>query len=75
MKTQVPVGKTTLAGWGTAVVAFLIALVRGLTASAAELAGPGKWQVILSAVIGAVSVLLTNLGRHSQAVAQIKAGK
>jgi hypothetical protein len=58
---KVPVGPATIVGY------FFSALAAGGTVIAAaehELAGPGKWLAILSAI----TAVTTNLGRQLQAV-------
>lgn len=61
--TPVPVGPASWIGWLTFAGFETSALVTGINASQAELAGPAKWQAIL----GIVSLGITNAGRYFQA--------
>jgi hypothetical protein len=65
MNTTVPVGPATIVGY------LLTALAGGgavLAAAEHELAGPGKWLAILSAI----TAVTTNLGRQLQARAPVE---
>jgi hypothetical protein len=60
---KVPVGPATITGYLTALVGFLGATTTAISGTEAQLHGPGKWMAIL----GLVSLGITNLGRQLQA--------
>jgi hypothetical protein len=68
---KVSVGITTVIGWLTALGGVLPIVVKLLEegASALTIGGPEKW----AAIIGLVSLAVTNIGRYLQSVHLIKA--
>lgn len=60
---NVPVGLSTYVGYGLAFVSLVAAGLTAVTASEAQLHGPGKW----AAILGVISAVATNAGRQLQA--------
>ena len=64
------IGITSILGWLTFAGATLTTTVTAITGSQADLNGPGKW----TAILGIVSLGITNAGRYLQAHALIRTG-
>lgn len=72
MNTKVSIGITTVVGWLTALGGVIPILVKLLEEGASALAvgGTEKW----AAIVGLVSLAVTQIGRYLQSVHLIKAG-
>lgn len=70
---KVSIGPTTLVGWGTSLLGFIPILTKLLSngLDANHLGTPEQ----VSALVGIVSLGLTQIGRYLQAHAIVKAGK
>lgn len=66
---NVPVGPTTVAGWGVTFTAFVTALVMYLTGHGG---GTQELGIICASGAGLVVFLVTQIGRYVQAHAQVK---
>lgn len=68
--TSVPVGITSLIGWGVSALAIIPTIVKNVEEGKAAffVGGPEKWLAVFS--IAAFSI--TNIGRYAQAVVHSK---
>jgi len=69
MPTKVPIGPTSVAGYGVSTAAFVAAVLAFINGDH----GPSTIGVIAAGTIGALAFLATQIGRYRQATAQITA--
>lgn len=71
MKNANPsVGLSSIIGWATFAGATITTVATAASGSEAQLQGPGKW----AAILGVVSLAVTNGGRYLQSHAMIRTG-
>lgn len=70
MNPNPSVGPSSILGWATFAAAEATTVLTAATGSEAQLNGPGKW----TAILGIVSLGVTNAGRYLQSHAMIRSG-